>query len=49
MMSHRARSKTPLLLRVVGAPEDETVVLPASALKMLVGILDEMGVETPSR
>ena len=26
--------------RVVGAPEDETVVLPAPALKMLVGILD---------
>ena len=35
--------RPPLRLRVVGAPEDETVVLPASALKMLVGILDEMG------
>ena len=43
LLSSRLRSKTPLRLRVVGAPEDETVVLPASALKMLVGILDEMG------
>jgi len=43
MLSPRLRSKTPLRLRVVGAPEDETVVLPVSALKMLVGILDEMG------
>ena len=43
VLSSRLRSKTPLRLRVVGAPEDETVVLPASALKMLVGILDEMG------
>ena len=38
-----AALEVPLRLRVVGAPEDETVVLPASALKMLVGILDEMG------
>ncbi len=43
LLSSRLRSKTPLRLRVVGAPEDETVVLPASALKMLVGILNEMG------
>jgi excisionase family DNA binding protein len=43
LLSSRLRSKTPLRLRVVGAPDDETVVLPASALKMLVGILDEMG------
>jgi excisionase family DNA binding protein len=43
LLSSRLRSKTPLRLRVVGAPEDETVILPASALKMLVGILDEMG------
>ena len=43
LLSSRLRSKTPLRLRVVGALEDETVVLPASALKMLVGILDEMG------
>jgi excisionase family DNA binding protein len=43
VLSTRLRSKTPLRLQVVGAPEDEMVVLPASALKMLVGILDEMG------
>jgi excisionase family DNA binding protein len=43
LLSSRLRSKTPLRLRVVGAPEEETVVLPASALKMLVAILDEMG------
>ncbi|MDP9039356.1 MAG: helix-turn-helix domain-containing protein [Acidobacteriota bacterium] len=43
VLTSRLRSKTPLRLRVVGAPDDETVVLPASAVKMLVGILDEMG------
>ena len=43
VLSSRLRSKTPLRLRVVGAPEDETLVIPASAVKMLVGILDEMG------
>jgi excisionase family DNA binding protein len=43
LLSSRLRSKSPLRLRVVGAPEEETVVLPAFALKMLVGILDEMG------
>jgi len=43
LLSSQLRSKTPLRLRVVGAPEEETVVLPASALKMLVRILDEMG------
>jgi excisionase family DNA binding protein len=43
VLSSRLRSKSPLRLRVVGAPEDETVVIPASAVKMLVGILDEMG------
>ena len=42
VLSSRLRSKTPLRLRVVGAPEDETLVIPASAVKMLVGILDEM-------
>ena len=42
LLSSRLRAKAPLRLRVVGAPKDETVVLPASALKMLVGILDEM-------
>jgi excisionase family DNA binding protein len=39
----RLGSKTPLRLRVVGAPGDETVVIPSSAAEMLVGILDEMG------
>ncbi len=43
VLTSRLRSKTPLRLRVVDAPDDETVVLPASAVKMLVGILDEMG------
>jgi len=43
VLSSRLRSKTPLRLHVVGAPDDETVVLPVSALRMLVGILDEMG------
>ena len=43
VLSSRLRSKTPLRLRVVGAPEDETLVIPASAVKMLVGILNEMG------
>src|SRR5271170_7155540 len=43
VLSPRLRSKTPLRLRVIGAPEDETVIIPASAAKMLVGILDEMG------
>jgi excisionase family DNA binding protein len=43
VLSSRLRSKAPLRLRVVGAPKDETLVIPASAVKMLVGILDEMG------
>jgi len=43
VLSSRLRSKTPLRLRVVDAPEDETVVIPTSAAKILVGILDEMG------
>lgn len=43
VLSSRLRSKSSLRLRVVGAPEDETVVIPASAVKMLVRILDEMG------
>jgi excisionase family DNA binding protein len=43
VLSSRLRSKAPLRLRVLGAPEEETVVLPASAVKMLVGILEEMG------
>jgi excisionase family DNA binding protein len=43
LLSPRLRSKTPLRLRVIGAPDDETVVIPASAAKMLVGILNEMG------
>jgi excisionase family DNA binding protein len=42
VLAPRLRAKAPLRLRVVGS-EDETVVLPASAVKMLVGILDEMG------
>jgi excisionase family DNA binding protein len=43
VLSSRLRSKTPLKLRLVDSPEDETLVIPASAAKMLVGILDEMG------
>ncbi len=43
VVSERLCSKAPLRLRVVGAPEDETAVIPTSAAKMLVGILDEMG------
>ena len=43
VLSSRLGSKTPLRLRVVGAPEEETVVIPSSAAEMLVGILDEMG------
>jgi excisionase family DNA binding protein len=43
VLSSRLRTQAPLRLRVVGAPEEETVVLPASAARMLVGILDEMG------
>lgn len=43
VLSSRLRSETPIRLRVLGAPEDETVVIPASAAKILVGILDEMG------
>ena len=39
----RLGSKTPLRLRVVGDPGDETVVIPSSAAEMLVVILDEMG------
>jgi excisionase family DNA binding protein len=41
-LSAHGGSASPLKLRVVGAPEGETVQLPASAVKMLVGILDEM-------
>ena len=43
LLSSRLCSTAPLRLRVVGAPEGETVVITASAAKMLVGILDEMG------
>ena len=32
-----------LAVRVVGGPEDGMVVIPTSDVKMLVGILDEMG------
>jgi len=34
VLSSRLGSKTPLLLPVVGAPEDETVVIPTSVAKM---------------
>lgn len=41
VLASRLRSKAPIRLRVVGS-ENETLVLPASAAKMLVGILNEM-------
>jgi excisionase family DNA binding protein len=43
VLSSRLRSKSALRFRVVGVPADETFSIPASAIKMLVGILDEMG------
>jgi excisionase family DNA binding protein len=42
LLASRMRSKTPLRLRVGDAPKEETVQLPASAVKMLVRILEEM-------
>ncbi len=43
VLSSRLRSKTPLKLRLVGTTEGETLVIPESAAKMLIGILAEMG------
>jgi excisionase family DNA binding protein len=42
LLAPRMRSKTPLRLRVGDAPKEETMQLPASAVKMLVRILEEM-------
>ena len=42
LLATRMRSKTPLRLRVGDAPKEETMQLPASAVKMLVRILEEM-------
>ncbi len=43
VLSSRLRSKSALRFLVVGVPANETFSIPASAIKMLVGILDEMG------
>ena len=43
VLSSRLRSKSALRFRVVGVPADETFAIPASAIKMLLRILDEMG------
>lgn len=42
MLAPRMRSKTPLRLRIGDSSKEETMQLPASAVKMLVRILDEM-------
>jgi excisionase family DNA binding protein len=42
LLAPRMRSKNPLRLRVGAAPKEETIELPASAVKMLVRILEEM-------
>src|SRR5271155_1108177 len=42
LLAPRVRSKNPLRLRVGEAPKEETMQLPASAVKMLVRILEEM-------
>ncbi len=42
LLAPRMRSKNPLRLRVGAAPREETIELPASAVKMLVRILEEM-------
>lgn len=43
VLSSRLRADRPLRLRVEGAPQEESIVVPALAAKMLVRILDEMG------
>jgi excisionase family DNA binding protein len=42
LLAPRMCSKNPLRLRVGEAPKEETIQLPASAVKMLVRILEEM-------
>jgi excisionase family DNA binding protein len=42
LLAPRMRSSTPLSFRVGDAPKEETLQIPASALKMLVRILEEM-------
>lgn len=42
LLAPRMRSKTPLSFRVVDASKEETLQLPAPAVKMLVRILEEM-------
>ncbi len=42
LLAPRMRSKTPLSFRVGDASKEETLQLPASAVKMLVRILEEM-------
>ncbi len=42
LLAPRTRSTTPLSVRVVGARKDDTLRIPASAVKMLVRILEEM-------
>ncbi|MGH9533350.1 MAG: helix-turn-helix domain-containing protein [Terriglobales bacterium] len=42
LLATRTRSAAPLSVRVVGAPKEETLRIPASAVKMLVRILEEM-------
>ncbi len=42
LLAPRMRSKTPLRLRIGDSTKEETMQLPASAVKMLVRILEEM-------
>jgi excisionase family DNA binding protein len=42
LLAPRMRSKSPLRLRIGDSPKEETMQLPASAVKMLVHILEEM-------
>ena len=42
LLAPRTRATTPLSVRVVGAKTEETLRIPASAVKMLVRILEEM-------
>lgn len=42
LLAPRTRSAAPLSVRVVGSSKDETLRIPAPAVKMLVRILEEM-------
>jgi len=42
VLASRLRNGDPMRLRIVGAPSRETVTLPASAVRLLVRILEEM-------